>query len=164
MNILSKENIQNSSSEFYNLLNINGYKLLYNKGNLIAGDGESYITNFCKRIYNNNYESILVFGLGLGLIPYYFYNTDKCKNITVVEISSELIELINSKNYLTNIEIINADVFLYETQKKFDLIVSDIHLDSGEPFNSEKEILIERYKNNLKENGKLYFPIIDQLF
>ncbi len=100
---------------------------------------------------------VLVFGLGIGLIIFPILQDSEIKKITIVEIDNGLIEIVSpvvkNRDVLNKLEIINADAFTWETEKKFDTIYFDIwHTINTESFD-EMERLKERYLKNLSTDG-----------
>jgi spermidine synthase len=125
-------------------------------------ESKEYITHYCHKLSDISFNSVLIGGLGLGIIPYYLINNN-FNDIEVVEIDSNLINLINKMGYLPNAVIHNYDATTYTTFKKYDLIIMDIWWLPDDTLNKEKDIIINNYSNNLNSNGKIYIPIIDEL-
>ena len=72
---------------------------------------------------------ILIAGLGLGMILFQLQEMKNVEKITVVEKSLELISFIKmivGDKLSEKINIVNSDIFKYETDEKFDLIYFDI--------------------------------------
>ncbi len=103
--------------------------------------------NFIMKYSNENTE-ILDLGSGTGLIINKLYS--RVKSIIAVEPFEKF------SNYIVNspnIEIVNADFFKWETEKKFDIIslFGVMHyLDEN-----EVEIIYMKFKKNLKNGGRL---------
>ncbi|MDR3598327.1 methyltransferase domain-containing protein [Clostridium sp.] len=74
-------------------------------------------------------KSVMEFGCGTGLISFNLYN--KFKNITLIDTSKEMINVVNSKIEALNINNVNAcceDLVNTESDKKFDIIYSSMAL------------------------------------
>lgn len=135
----------------------NNYINLYNvEGKLILDDLSSYITNFTPEILDKKFDSILIGGLGLGLIP--FVTQDFCEVIDVVENDINIIRINQELNALdTKVNIIQEDIFSFQPTKNYDVIVMDIWYSpiSEDIVNSLNLI----YLPFLNEGGFLYYPI-----
>lgn len=124
----------------------------------IFTDNTSFIEDFLSCLYEKEFNSILCCGLGLGIAPFicrYF-----CETIDVIEIDSDLIELIQSVGYLpSNVKIIQHDVSNYTPEKKYDFILLDIWQTDKNGFKEESQILKNRYEPFLNEGGTLCIPL-----
>lgn len=126
-------------------------------------DDIQYINNFCKRLHELEYESVLVLGLGLGIIPYYLENFKSITSIDVVEIEKNVILAISDLNHLKSTNIIKHNLYTYQTDKKYDLIIADMWWTLP-PYYESRILDIERiYKKNLNEGGKIYIPSVDKI-
>ena len=114
---------------------------------------------------NNNfngfsYDKVLVAGLGFGLIPQELKTIDNCSKVDVVEIDQELINYINNCNQLdNNINIIQDDIYNYNTSDLYDLIIIDIIWNSNEMTEVQYQSLETKFLNNLNTGGALYTPV-----
>lgn len=81
--------------------------------------------------YNNAKGKILVGGLGLGLYPSMVAKKKEVTEITVVEISKDVIKLCKPKN--KKIKVVQGDIkeFIKNSNKKFDYAYIDIHYRTG---------------------------------
>lgn len=97
------------------------------------------------------FGSILYLGMGTCFIPRL-----QSKNVIdtdIVEIDENMIDY--NKNISNNWNVIKADVYKYETIKKYDFIFIDIFYKK-----TTKDImegLIDRYIPFLKEGGKIFY-------
>lgn len=126
-------------------------------------DDIKYISGYCNKLAYLDYDSVLIGGLGLGIIPYYLENFKNCSTIDVVEINYNVIKSIIKLNHLSSSNIIQCDFLNYSTNKKYDLIIADLWWLKPEHFDIEKEEIINNYSENLNEGGKIYIPIIDEV-
>lgn len=126
-------------------------------------DDVNYINSYCYQMFNFDFNSVLIGGLGMGLIPYYMLN-NMTEDIDVIEINSNVIDVVNQMGHLGNINIINNDVLIYKPTKKYDLIIMDLWWLTDGVFESQKNNIISNYLNSLNDGGKLYFPITDEIF
>lgn len=101
--------------------------------------------------------SVLIFGLGLGLIILPLLNDSNISKITVVEIDSGLVDIVypilRTKDNFEKLEVINYDGFLWSTDKLYDTIYFDIWATIDKNSFNEMSILKKRYISNLKEGG-----------
>jgi hypothetical protein len=110
-------------------------------------------------IYLNNnkidpsilFGSILYLGMGTCFIPR--LQSDKVIDTDIVEIDENMIEY--NKNITHKWNVIKADVYEYETIKKYDFIFIDIFYKKVE--REIMEYLIEKYIKNLKSDGKIFY-------
>jgi len=97
------------------------------------------------------FGSILYLGMGTCFIPRL-----QSKNVIdtdIVEIDENMIDY--NKNISNNWNVIKADVYKYETIKKYDFIFIDIFYTK---INKDiMEGLIDRYIPFLKEGGKIFY-------
>jgi len=98
---------------------------------------------------------VLICGLGIGLLPTLIKDKQSVKNIDIVELNKEVIELVFNQIKTPKMNIIHADAWKYlaQTEKKYDFIHIDIWGSIYAPF---KEIskAIELSKRCLKPNGQ----------
>lgn len=126
---------------------------------LINGvDDTEYLTGYCKEIVNKQFSSILICGLGLGIVPYIIKNF--CSEIDVIENSEELILVIKDFEYLNGVNIINSDVYSYIPNKKYDMILLDIWI-SYKFYDTDCEVnnLVNKFMPFLNQTGLIYTPI-----
>jgi hypothetical protein len=123
-------------------------------------DASDFIKLYLKNIIELNFDSVLFVGLGIGVFPYLCQDTTSV--VDVVEINHSIIEICNNIGHLkTNVNIINSDIFAYNTDKKYDLIVFDIWNGKTSTLEQEKDALSTLFSNNLNINGQLHFPILN---
>jgi hypothetical protein len=129
------------------------YYAEYLLGECSSCDNKDY--NIIKTLYPASYTSVLVGGLGLGLIPQYLHT--KGKSVDVIEIDSELIDYVDFID--PSINIIEGDVYNYNTSNKYDIIVIDLWWDKNEITEKNKTDLLENWSDNLNEGGKIILPV-----
>ena len=107
------------------------------------------------------YDSVLIAGLGFGLIPHELSEVNKCSKIDVVEISQEVIDYNISSGHLNSeINIIKSDIFEFTTEDKYDLIIIDTIWEEEEMSDVQIDLLTSRFLDtNLNKGGALYIPI-----
>ena len=102
-------------------------------------------------IYRSN-GKVLVAGLGIGLILFPMNDKPEVKEITVIEKSKDVIDLVWPfiKEKLPKVKVINADIFEWSRPKaKWDIIYFDIWPDiCGDNYNDMKR-LHQKFKHNL---------------
>lgn len=127
-------------------------------------DDFSYFNKFSKELLYREYDSILIGGLGLGIIPFVLTKLTKLADVDVVENNSAVISAMNHMDYLQHVNIISENAIRYSTDKKYDMILMDLWWSINEStFISDRADIIKNYKNNLSENGVIYFPISDEI-
>lgn len=150
----------------------NGYSIIKNSrgnwrlietrkkyNNIHNEDEKQFITNYACKLLEKNFDSILISGLGLGIIPFVCQNYTK--TIDVVEIDSEIIQIVSDLKYLGDtVNIINSDIYDFTPDRKYDLILFDHWLTYG-PKN-EIEKLCDKFLDYLNVNGTFYIPINEQ--
>ena len=157
INLNSNDNIQMqfiSNDKEYTLENADIYsKLILGKCNTCDSWYKDQFNGF-------SYDKVLVAGLGLGLIPQDLYTLENCSQVDVVDNNLELINCVNNSGHLNNnINIINDDIYSYDTSNLYDLIIIDIYWTVSEMTDSQYDSLKNKYLNNLNSGGVLYFPI-----
>jgi len=126
---------------------------------------DNYISFMTRRLTENQYPKVLVSGLGIGVVPQWLCE-NKNSLVDVVEIDTELVNSVNSMNYLhNNINIINADIYNYSTSEKYDLIYFDHwFFPNDSNFPNEKNNLLNLFQANKSENGIIVFPVHNEIF
>lgn len=107
------------------LVNSGIYKKLTKFGEILMTNTQLEIRTHEEAIKQSK-GNILVAGLGLGMFLTAIKNKKDVDKIIVVEKSKEVIEMIGKYYNDRKIEIINEDIFNFNTDMKFDLIWLDI--------------------------------------
>lgn len=124
------------------------------------GNREDYVTGYCSGLFTLPFNSILIGGLGLGLIPYYLSSNYENKEIDVLENNAGVINVVNQMGYMpSEVTIIEADALSHTTTKQYDIILMDLWWFYDEVFSNDKAAILSNYSTNLTQNGKFYFPI-----
>jgi tRNA1(Val) A37 N6-methylase TrmN6 len=126
-------------------------------------DDIQYINNFCKRLNDLEYNSVLILGLGLGIIPYYLENFKSITSIDVVETNENVILATSDLNHLKSTNIIHHNLYTYQTDKKYDLIIADMWWVLPPYYDSRIQSIERKYKKILNKGGKIYIPILDKI-
>jgi trans-aconitate methyltransferase len=130
------------------------------ENNIIYSDDDlRSITGYYKELLNINFDSILVVGLGIGIVPHVIKYRSTCSTVDVLEINQEMIDLVESIGYLEGVNIINANIFNYIPTKNYDIILLDIWQCDCNNFITERDTLITKYLPNLNPGGFIYTPI-----
>lgn len=123
-----------------------------------ADDHVVNLTHYANQLLDTDFNSILIAGLKLGLIPYVCNNAGI--ETDVIESSQELIDTIQPMGYLTGVNIIKDDVYNWTPTKQYDIILLDLWTcDCGENFETEMANLISKYNQYLNYGGIIYVPI-----
>ena len=137
----------------YNNINYIG---LYNpEGKVMTLDAPDYITEYAPELLDVEFNSMLIGGLGIGVIPYVVQDFAE---VDVIETDQNIIDIVNQLGHLNaNVNIINDDIFTFTIVKTYDIIVLDIWYESLTEDLSNQ--LIEKYLPFVNEGGFLYIPI-----
>lgn len=137
----------------YNNINYIG---LYNpEGKVMTVDAPDYIIEYAPELLDVEFNSMLIGGLGIGVIPYVIQDFAE---IDVIENDQNIIDIVKSLNHLNeNVNIIKGDIFTFDVTKTYDVIVLDIWYESLTEELSNQ--LIEKYLPFVNEGGFLYIPI-----
>jgi len=107
-----------------------------------------------------SYDTVLVVGLGLGLVPQELSEVNKCSKIDVLEIDQEIIDYTISSGHLnSDINLIQGDIYNYTTTETYDLIIIDIIWYDHEMTDEDYGLLENRLLSNINVGGALYVPI-----
>ena len=126
------------------------YCSLYN-GNLGAMIDHPTEYERNKYFIDTCYGNVLIAGLGMGAVILSIMDKKNVKNVDVVEIDKELIDII--KNYVpfnSKINIINKDIENFIPKKNYDSIWIDIELAMKDTMNIEYK---NKFKKYLTTNG-----------
>lgn len=104
---------------------------------------------------------VLIGGLGIGLIVLPLLEKENVNSITIVEKSSEIIEMVGKQlNLSDKVKIVNDDIYTYEPEQKFDTIYIDIWpAVNSDIWKEEMKPLKQRYRKYLvskSENPNRY--------
>lgn len=98
---------------------------------------------------------VLIAGLGLGIMLKMLQEMLEVKSVTVIEKNREVIDLVADQLQLPdNFKIVEADIFHYVPEQRFDVIYFDIWSDLSADQFSEMEILEGRFKEYLRPQPK----------
>jgi hypothetical protein len=142
----------------YSIKNYNNidYIGLYNpEGKVITVDAPDYIIEYAPELLDVEFNSMLISGLGIGVIPYVVQDFAQ---VDVIENDQNIIDIVNQLGHLNgNINIIKDDMFTFSIEKTYDIIVLDIWYEALTEELSNQ--LIEKYLPFVNEGGFLYIPI-----
>lgn len=111
---------------------------------------------------NSNWEfcsiahgRVLIAGLGLGLILHNLQHPERIQEITIIEKSQDVIDLVSPLFLHLPIKYIHADILEWKPQKgeKFDVIYFDIWSTITEENLTEIRLLHNRFKHYLNREG-----------
>ena len=119
---------------------------------------------FFKNSFNGfSYDTVLIVGLGLGLVPQELSEVNKCSKIDVLEIDQEMIDYTISSGHLnSDINLIQGDIYNYTTTETYDLIIIDTIWYEHEMTDEDYGLLKSRLLPNINTGGALYVPIKNQ--
>jgi hypothetical protein len=105
---------------------------------------------FVSRVHGD----ILIAGLGLGIMLKMLQEMPEVKTVTVIEKNREVIDLVADQLQLPdNFKIVEADIFHYVPEQKFDVIYFDIYSDLSPIELAFLDSLENQFKPYLKESG-----------
>lgn len=106
-------------------------------------------------------KNVLVFGVGGGLVFKHFPQSE----ITAVDIDGAIIKIATEYFGVRNVTLIERDARVFDTDKKFDLVIVDLYIGNDVPeFATTKNFLL-RCERFLKEGGRMiinYYCAYDQ--
>ncbi len=147
-------------------IQLNGYEIRNNKGGIYLGlygsdnfvfttDEVNYILEYSKELLDIEFNSILIGGLGLGVMPYVCQDFAQ---IDVIEINQDIINIANQLNHLNeNVNIIQGDFTTFIPTTTYDIIITDIWYQGLTE--EQNTLIIDHYLPYLNEGGFLYNPI-----
>jgi len=107
-----------------------------------------------------SYDTVLVVGLGLGLVPQELSEVNGCSKIDVLEIDQEIIDYTISSGHLnSDINLIQGDIYSYTTTETYDLIIIDTIWYEHQMTDEDYELLKSRLLPYINTGGALYVPI-----
>ena len=131
---------------------------MYSK--VILGKCETCNPFFKNSFDGFSYDTVLVVGLGLGLVPQELSEVNKCSKIDVLEIDQEMVDYTISSGHLnSDINLIQGDIYNYTTTETYDLIIIDTIWYEHEMTDEDYGLLESRLLPNINTGGALYVPI-----
>lgn len=148
--------IQSGTSRIEYNPTLNCLELYDEEGKMLIDDIPTYITEFTPELLDKDFSSILIGGLGLGIVP--FVVQDFCTTVDVLEINTDVININQQLNVLdSKVNVIEGDVFTFQPTKKYDVIVMDIwYKPISENIVNELNSI---YFQFLNDGGFIYYPI-----
>jgi hypothetical protein len=130
-----------------------------NFGGVYNEDNINFIKYFYRKLFDIEFNSILISGLGLGIVPYICQN--KTDVVDVVEIDLDVINFVNEIGHLNgNVNLINDDMYNFIPHRTYDVILFD-HWSVGATAR-DKDIFSKKFHPFLNTNGVISIPIIEQ--
>lgn len=121
---------------------------------------------FYKDFFNSiQFNTVLVAGLGFGLIPQELIEIYKCSKVDCLEISQEMIDYTHNSGHLNKkINLIQGDVYTYNTLDMYDLIIIDTVWKEKDINDDQWDFLVKKYKSNLNPKGSIFAPVKQKYF
>lgn len=164
MGILNKDLITNfTTSSFSIYKETDDVKLSFTANDKhIIHDNEVYITKGCPNLSSLTYNSVLIGGLGMGVIPEWIAQNTSCSVIDVVDNNSEITYWVSSSGHLDDsINIIDGDVYTYTPSRTYDLILIDIWFGGESDIIDNTYTTLEtRYSGSINSGGHFYLPFL----
>jgi len=117
-------------------------------------------------IQNQQIETVLVLGFGLGSVVDLLENHSTIKQIIAVDADQVIIDL--AKKYLqsglknkTNFVCDDAAKYVYQAPQKFDLVLFDVFIEDETPMPFMQKDFLIALKKTINKNGILLFSKID---
>lgn len=150
------------------MLRIDGNnQMIYRPGESLNNGGEKNYYNFAtllaEKIKNQDQPSVLILGLGGGLVATQISNLYPEISVDTVEIDQKMIEVARNHFQLPEkVNTINEDarIFLTRNQKKYDYIFLDTYLNSFVPFHLVTVEFAKLLADTLKPNGFLVVNLL----
>jgi hypothetical protein len=127
------------------------YVVLANGSSVVMSNTQfEYRTN--KPIIEVLSGDILISGLGLGMVLRPLAENKNVLSITVLEKSPEVIAMV-AQHYadIENLRIIEADVFYWKPDRKFDMAYHDIWSEYGSDMLDDVKVLKKKYRRYAKQ-------------
>jgi ubiquinone/menaquinone biosynthesis C-methylase UbiE len=134
----------------------------YDKGNEIKNF--TYDIDFYKSFVNET-TRVLELGCGTGRITLSL--VDKCKHITGVELSEQMLDILQGKverldkDLQNKINLVKADMSNFDLNEKFDLIIFPGITFQALTTNQQRNSCLECVKRHLDHNGKVIIDFFD---
>ena len=164
MGILNKDLITNfTTSSFSIYKETEDVSISFTTDNKhIIHDNELYITKGCPKLSSLSYDSVLIGGLGMGVIPEWIAQNTSCSVIDVVDNNSELTHWVSSSGHLdSTINIIDGDIYTYTPTRSYDLILIDIWFGGESDIIDNTYTTLEtRYSGSINSGGHYYLPFL----
>ena len=157
-------------------LQINDYKIIQNKDGFCFGIDSVLLSEFAKDIKKNS--QVIDLGTGTGILGFLLLAKYEIKNVTGIEVQSEVVDMANRSIELNNLKnkfkIINCDIknILSNVEREsFDVVITNPpykKINTGGKNENEKKLIsrheyladifdfIKAAKKILKNNGTLY--------
>lgn len=157
-------------------LQINDYKIIQNKEGFCFGIDSILLSEFAKDIKKNS--QVIDLGTGTGILGFLLLAKYEIKNVTGIEVQSEVVDMANRSIELNNLKnkfkIINCDIknILSNVEREsFDVVITNPpykKINTGGKNENEKKLIsrheyladifdfIKAAKKILKNNGTLY--------
>ena len=135
--------------------NFNHLFMINPEGVVLSVDNPYYILEYSIELLDVEFDSILIAGLGIGVIPYVCQDFAQ---VDVVEIDENVIDLAKQLNHLNdNVNIIHDDILTFSVEKNYDIVVIDAFYEALS--NEMISFLENKYMPYINEGGFLYIPI-----
>lgn len=153
--ITLSEDIEKNGYSIKKNPNFNHLVMFNPEGAALSVDTPYYILQYSPELLDIQFNSILIAGLGLGVMPYVCQDFAQ---VDVVEINQDVIDLSKQLGHLNdNVNIIHDDILTFSVEKTYDIVVIDTFY---QPLSSEMILkLEEKYMPFINEGGFLYIPI-----
>lgn len=141
------------------------------RGVALTIDGEVWMSNGpgemkeCSPIEENAVGDVLIFGLGMGAIIYPMLFNPDITSITIIEINSEVIDLVRPHLLIADREkklhVVNMSAYDFEPHMSYDAIWVDI-----DKFYSDAKLngpgLVKKFKPYLNDGGWIGAWVVNQ--
>jgi spermidine synthase len=136
--------MKNSKEEYYNILSV---------------DTNNMVKTFARSLIDKNFDSILISGLGLGILPFLCQNTTKI--VDVIEIEEEVVKIVEQIGHLkNNVRIFKGSILNFIPDRSYDIILFD-HWMSHATLD-EIDFLKNKFRGHLNQDGIITIPIYEQ--
>lgn len=167
MGYLDKTNIEDFSGDNFTIIK-EGANVRFSKktegqyGGSYADN--NYVSVFTRLIADLDFDSVLMSGLGIGVLAQWCATDKGASTVDVVELDSELCTAVNDMNYLSpSVNIINGDIYTYTPTKTYDLIIFDHWFFPDKDYASQKESLNSHFLSYLNTEGVLFYAVNNEI-
>jgi spermidine synthase len=108
-----------------------------------------------KELSDKSHGDVLVVGYGLGIVQKYLSYNPLVTSVTTIEQLSDLIPIVEKTYGKLYGDIVIADFFDYQTEKKYDIVIGDVWEDIAPLALGKYNQFEKQARNFLKTDGKV---------
>ena len=167
MGYLDKTNIQDFSGNSFSIIK-EGVHVRFTKKTEGEYGGSyndgNYVSVLTKSIANLEFDSVLMSGLGIGVLAEWCAKDKGASVVDVVEIDSYLVAAVQDMNYLNPIvNVIEGNIYTYTPTKTYDIIIFDHWFFPDKDYTSQKESLTSHFLPHLNTGGLIFYAVNNEI-